>query len=195
MRPRALVSLAAGAALLLSAGRASAEQDPGVRFRGGGAVVGGLLIVPSYVTAGHVGLEIQVGAQFNNLVAGYLVGSTQFIGGNWGGSNSAIALVLELLFKDTISVGVGPEVSNFSASPPIRSPELTGAGGPLYGGRLNVAWCPDSLRLGLGRPQVGLTFGAGIHLLRSGAGFLSGPRNSPGRFVLLPMLTFGFRSF
>jgi hypothetical protein len=192
MRRRALVSLATGAALLLSAGRASAEQDPGVRFRAGAAVVGGLLIVPSYVTAGHVGLEIHGGAQFNNLVAGYFVGSIQFIEGKWGGSNSTAALVLELMFKDTISVGVGPEVSMFSASPPIRSPELTGAGGNLYGGRFQVAWCPESLRGG--QPLAGLTFGAGIHLLRSGAGFLSGPRNSPGRFVLLPMLTFGFRS-
>ena len=64
-RLRALVPPAVVAALLLSAGRASAEEDRGVRLRYGGSLGGGMFIVPGFTTLAAVGLHLQIGVQMS----------------------------------------------------------------------------------------------------------------------------------
>jgi hypothetical protein len=160
MKRRALVSLAALAALLLSAGRASTEEDAGVRPRFGANLEGGAFIVPGVMTLGAVGGMIDVGAQLNNLVAIYLSAGGDVLVGELTGSNAVFSLVVELTFKDTISVGVGPTFHEVRAT----NPEIK-AEGILGGGRLRLAFCPASCHVTKQFGLTGVTFGADVRLM------------------------------
>ena len=194
MKRRALVSLAAVMALLFSTGRAVAQQELWARSRLGAESAGGLFIVPGVVTVGAIGPEFQLGLQFNNLIGIVLVPIYQFVVGKWSGSNQGIALVVDFTLNDTILVGVGPEVTSFSAGRTSGPLHEFVADGVLLGGKVQLAWSPDVLRVCRNGARKGVTFGVDLHLLGSGAGFLAGSANYPRRLVLSPVLTAAYQT-
>jgi hypothetical protein len=142
MKRRALVSLAAVAALLLSAGRAFAEEDPGLHPRFGLGLGGGSLIVPGIGAVAVFNLEAQAGVQFNKLLGLY---ATLAGGGAYGKLSPGTyplheSLLVEFTFGNRLFVALGPEMGFYDVAnveegdPPTRS-------GYIYGGRLRVAWC------------------------------------------------------
>jgi hypothetical protein len=203
MRRRALVSLAAGAALLLSAGRAFAEEDPGVHLRLGMSLRGGPLIVPGVGTVGVFGVEAQAGVQFNKFLGLYAVLDVDVLVGKLSPGNSPHneALLVEFTFGNRLFVGVGPEMGFYDVTqwieggPPMRS-------GYVYGGRLHVAWClasrdrdPTSWVSWFGYGDM-LTLGLNVSLLGGVARFMGAVDTSGTATVnpvsLLPMLTLNY---
>jgi hypothetical protein len=205
MRPRAFVSLAAVAALLLSTGWTSAEEDPGVGPRVGLFLGGGPLIVPGVGTLGVVGAELQAGVQFNRFLGLYALFDVHLMVGQLATSSPPVeALLLEFTFGNRIFVGVGPEVGFYDVSlktkdgPPARS-------GYIYGGRLHFAWSlvsrevePSYRRVSLISYGDTLTLGFDVRLLGGVARLLgvgvSGPSAtaSLNPLSILPMLTIGY---
>jgi hypothetical protein len=181
MKRRALVSLAALAALLLSTGRASAEQDAGLRVRLGGSLEGGPFIVPGVVTVGLVGFDVHAGVQLNNLVAIYATVGGPFVVGKWDGRSAHFSLLVDLTFNDTISVSAGPVAHDVRA----HDAELI-AEGYIGGGRLHLAVCPPSFRVMDHYGRRGFTFGADVRLL-------FGTPNFVKHIEVFPPVTFPYK--
>jgi hypothetical protein len=195
MNQRALVSLAALAALFLSTGPASAQEDRGVRLRLGAGVEGGPFIVPSVETVGVLGGQGQVGFQFSNSFAIYAVGSGGVVVGNWSGLTYAGALLLELTFDHTILVGAGAELGEF-----VASGDGIKASGTLLGGRIHIAWCPGCAPEG-NKLRQGFTVGVDIRLLGGAADFFASSGAAPmsptsgSPFLISPTLNIGYLFF
>jgi hypothetical protein len=202
MRPRALVSLAALTALLLSAGRASAEEYNGVLARMLFGVAGGPFTVPGVATMGAVGFDFQFGAQFNKLVGAYLAVAGEVVLGKVPGTNNPMGLLVDFTFNETIAVGIGPEVSIFAhdEQAPDRA-NFSGllGDGILGGARLHFAWFPvDSTFLNLGG-RKGLTVSLDVHVLLGPPDFVTStssppaplPHNAP--LLILPRLSIGYQ--
>jgi hypothetical protein len=202
MKRRALVSLAAVAVLLLSAGRASAEEDPGLGLRIGMSLQGGPLIVPGVGTVGVGGAEVQAGVQFNRFLGLYAVLDLDFVVGKLSPGNPPHneALLVEFAFGNRLFVGVGPEMGFYDVTlwiaggPPMRS-------GYLYGGRLHVAWSLASRDRGplwlnvFGYGDM-LTLGLNVRVLGGVARYMGAVDTSgtatANPLSLLPMLTLNY---
>jgi hypothetical protein len=195
MKQRALVFLAALGALLLSTGRASAQEDRGVRLRLGASAEGGPFIVPGVATVGVLGGKGEVGLQLSNIFAVYAAGTGGLVVGKWSGFTYAAAIFLELTFNHTIQVGAGAELGEFDASG-----DGIEAIGTLRGGRIHVAWCP-SCSPENGKLRQGFTVGVDVRLLGGPADFFAGESPLPmtstagSPFIVSPMLSIGYLLF
>jgi hypothetical protein len=205
MRPRALVSLAAVAALLLSAGRASAERT-WIFLRGGADLEGGPFIVPGSVTVGVVGPHFQVGIVGpGRFGLNAKVGFDWFVGGKVGGFYSSAALLAEVELVDRIWAGIGPDLGFDVVSPLLRK-LVYKESRVLYGGRLQLRWSAiqwstsdDGLAMlrktGIGENMLSLSLG--LRLLGRTDGF-TGVWNpsrtaSPSPIAIVPTVSFGYQ--
>jgi hypothetical protein len=190
MKPRSLVPLSALAALLLSAGRASAEEDPGLRPRAGFDIGGGTFIAPGFGTFGALGLHVYVGVQFNNLLALYLLPELGFVFAKPTQYVEDAALLVDFTFGRLISVGVGPEAGLYGQDsggfgPPAPVHYTSG----LYGGRLRLTYRPLSrLDSFLSLTTASLD----LRVLRGRTFLVTTPDPRSYVTVVLPMLSFGF---
>jgi hypothetical protein len=170
----------------------------GARFRGGVALEGGALIVPSIFSVGVLGVQGQLGAQINNEFGVYAVPSFDIVFGSVGGVNLGFAVMVDYTLDDSLTFGVGPDVDAFAAFGG-GSGSVTAAGGALYGARLHFGWNPALSHETNRARRKALTIGVDVRLLGGGAGFASASSSSAsaggGTFVLSPMLTIGYNAF
>jgi hypothetical protein len=170
----------------------------GARFRGGVALEGGALIVPSAFSVGVAGVQGQLGAQINNNWGVYAVPSFDIVFGSVGGVNLGFAVMVDYTLDDTLTFGVGPDTDAFLA---IGGGGGTGAavGGALYGARLHFGWNPVISHNETKARRKALTIGVDVRLLGGAAAFASVSNSSTsaggGTFVLSPMLTIGYNAF
>jgi hypothetical protein len=203
MNRRALVSLAAGSALLLSAGQALAEDDDfGVRFRAGLGVRSGLLIVPGVGSLWVFGPRAQAGIQFNNFLGLYGLFAAGAVFGKLSEGTAPVheALVVEFTFGNRLSFGVGPEIGWYAVT--LRGPGLPPTrSGYIYGGRLHVVWefahLPEdrSARSFWSGTRAAFTVGLDVSLLGGVARFMGAvdaSRNATANpLSFLPVVTIG----
>lgn len=195
MKQRALVFLAALAALLLATGQAPAQEDRGVRLRLAASAEGGPFIVPGVATVGVLGGKGEVGFQLSNFFAVYVAGTGGLVVGKWSGVTYAAAILLELTFDHTILVGAGAELGEFNAAG-----DGVEAIGTLRGGRIHVAWCP-SCSPEDNKLRQGFTVGVDVRLLGGPADFFAGKTPLPmtstagSPFIVSPMLNVGYLLF
>lgn len=197
MKLRSLLHLAASAALFLPAGRASADEDPGLRVRANVMVKGGPVIIPHAVAIGIVPIlpGIQFGAQFNDFVAVYGAMDLDFVFGRAIGTYASLACLVDFTFKDAISIGLGPEFGLLAVS----GTNLV-TNDDVIGGRLHFAWYPYVYRNEL-HLRRGLALGMDAHVVAGPPGFLGNSGHSPGSFyghgsiAFLPIAYVGWSVF
>jgi hypothetical protein len=185
------------AAALFASTSASAQEKDGARFRGGIALEGGAIIIPSGYTVGLGGVQGQLGVQVNNMVGIYAVPNLDIVFGQVGGVNIGSALLVDFTF-DKITVGAGPDVSAFAAIGGGNG-SVSAAGGALYGGRLHLAFHPALSTGEDGIRRKAFSIGLDMRLLAGAAGSASTngvtTEASATNFVLSPMLTLGYSAF
>lgn len=203
--------LAALAAPLLTTSVASAQWYDGPRFRGGVALEGGALAVPSVVTLGSIGVVGQLGVQINHNWGVYAIPNLDILFGELGGVGIGAGLLVDYTFNGLpISVGGGPEVGFFAAfggtgcTTDANGTACTGvsdAGGAFYGARVHFAYYPVIVRTE-GRPRRrALAIGFDLRLMDGAFGTASATANggsasvSVNSFGLWPMLSVGYQAF
>ncbi|HVY45305.1 MAG TPA: hypothetical protein VHB21_05470 [Minicystis sp.] len=168
-----------------------AAREDGARFRGGVALDGGALLIPSGGGAlGAVGVTGQVGAQINDLIGIYAAPGLGVIfgGGGAGVAFNGAVLVDFTLADGLLGLGVGPDTEAILV-------EGGGAigGAVLYGGRLHLALYPISFKSDQGPRRKALMIGADLRVL-SASTDLSGS-TATSSFVLEPNLSIGYQAF
>lgn len=206
MRKRPIVALTVlSAALLaaLSAGTASAQtrvrdhrdrdwDRDGARLRYGVALEGGGLFAPGVADLGFIGLQGQLGVQFNNLFAIYAAPNLDFVSG-WRESGFQVggALLADFTIFHVFTVGIGPELEGF-----VVGGDGDMAAGVHLGARLHLA---VNLLVKVDRREArrqALMIGLDLRLVSGGAaGELSGRGPSAAELVAGPTLMIGYQAF
>ena len=205
MLRRALVTAAFTSASLLAC-RAWADDGGGggVRFRGGIAGEGGILISTGIggATLGVAGPPGPWSAcRSRTSSASTPSRAPTSCSATSRASNLGGAVVVDFTIVDRVAVGGGPEVGAFVALSQ-KGTKDAGAAAALFGGRVHVGVYPFGG--GGGGKRSGLEIGADLHLdtgpIESGTvslkrGLPSGFNTSTSRFLIAPMLTIGYASF
>jgi hypothetical protein len=197
MNLRSLVPLTVSAALVLAAGRASAQPNPLPRARFNIGFEGGLFTVPAVVAAGVVGMEGRLGVQIKDWVAVDLVGDGGLMIGKLFGAHMDGALLVVFSPNDAVSIGFGPDVGRI-----LAGTDRIIVGGTFIGGRLHLAWHLKGSWDESGSIGKGWTVGMDVRLVSSGdPDFIvpNGKRTKSfthgGPFILWPMLTMSYQFF
>ncbi len=185
---------AATASLVMISGMdtASAREPDGARIRYGVAVEGGGLFSPGIVDLGTLGLQAQLGVQFNHLVGVYVAPSFDIVGGDrHSGFQIGGALLIDFTIHDFFTIGIGPDLAGFTT---MGRGEL--AGGVLFGSRLHLALNPI---VGFDRNGVrrrALMIGVDLRLVTAGgAAVLSSRGGAADEIVASPTLMIGYQAF
>lgn len=195
MRSRTTLALAHATALLVTtlwASTAAAQEPDGPRIRYGVALEGGGLFAPGVVDLGTLGLQAQLGVQFNHLVGLYAVPSFDMVGGyHHSGLQVGGAVLIDFTILDVFTIGVGPDLAVFTA---VGGGDL--AGGILYGSRLHLALNPI---VSFDRDWVrrrALTIGVDFRFTTAGgAAVLSSRGGRSEEVIASPTLTIGYQAF
>lgn len=175
------------------------ENEPRLRY--GAALEGGGLFAPGVVDLGTLGLQGQIGVQFNRLVGFYAAPSLDIVSGHrTTGVQLGGALLVDFTLLHVFTVGVGPDIAGFTAA---GGGEM--AGGLLYGARLHLAVNPFVHIDRRGGRRQALTLGLDLRLATGGGAtvlsttpdpVLSGRRAASSEdLVASPTLTLGYQAF
>ncbi|MFO0592947.1 MAG: hypothetical protein U0441_35730 [Polyangiaceae bacterium] len=182
------------------------EKRDRVRMRGGIALSGGGLLVPSMFNLGMAGLQGSVGVQINNHYGVYFLPNFDILFGNLGGFRVGSAAIFDYTFMDgLLTAGVGPEASAFIALGGKAGPDNVEVGvsaGALYGARLRFAVNPV-IGEGEGSRRKALTIGLDIGLYKGAVVLEKANAGTSGAggsinvsdFVAAPALYLGYTAF
>lgn len=195
MLSRTTLAWSAATALLVTTSFptiAAAREPDGARIRYGVALEGGGLFAPGVVDLGTLGLQAQLGVQFNHLVGLYAVPSFDLVGGyHRSGVQIGGALLIDFTIADVFTIGIGPDVAGFTA---VGGGEL--AGGILFGSRLHLALNPIVRFDRNGVRRRALTIGVDFRFATAGgAAVLSSRSSTSAELVASPTLTIGYQAF
>jgi hypothetical protein len=207
-RMLALTALSAGLVTALFAGEASAQvrypDRDGGRLRYGVALEGGGLFAPRVVDLGTIGLQGQLGVQFDHLLAVYAAPNIDFVSG-WRqeGVQMGGALMVDFTLLHVFTVGIGPDIAGFVASGGGET-----SGGILYGARLHLGVNPIVMIDRDGIRRRGLTIGLDFRLVTGGGAgvvrsmppegidpILASRRAATADLVASPTITIGYQAF
>jgi hypothetical protein len=206
-----LVRAAIGAflAALLTSGAAAGqvEDADAPRLRGGAALEGGGVFIPSVLNVGSVGVLGELGIQINRGWAVYAVPSLEAVVGSTSGAASGLGvgagLVVDYTINNTVSFGAGVDVVAFltqggttcGLGPPVGCAPTPNVSGVFPGGLVRLAYRP--LVFGAGtRHRNGLALGLDVRLLNGGLGWTARPADeSSSGFGVSPMLWVGYTAF
>ena len=172
--------------------RAPVRDGDEARMRLGIALEGGGLFAPGLAELGFVGLQGQLGVQFNDVFAVYAAPNVDFATG-WrqAGLQVGGAVMADFTILHVFTIGIGPELEGFVVG---GGGDLTG--GVLFGARMRLALNP---LVSIDRRQArreALTIGLDLRLVSGGAaGQLSGRGAGAADLVGGPTLFIGYQAF